>query len=337
MNMKIMRNPEVRKSFSAWILLAVIFTAFSTWFDVRFAAAAAVFSFCLIGGFYRTTRRRYERLEEMSLEIDRILHGSSHFDLSRFEEGELAILSSEIYKMTVRLREQADALLKDKTHLADSLADISHQIRTPLTSINLIVDFLSEDDLSRERRLGLTRELMVQLSCIDGLISALLKLSRLDAGAVQMAEEPVSAAELVKKAADTIAIPMELRSQKLVVQIVQDGSFTGDFAWCVEAMGNILKNCMEHTPEGGTITVSVKDNSLFTEFLISDTGDGFSEEDIPHLFDRFYKGKNSDAGSFGIGLALARTIIRAQNGTIQACNGKDGGALFILRFYRTTI
>lgn len=335
--MKVLRNPEVRKSFRVWILLAVIFTAFSAWLDARFAAAAAVFSFCLIGGFYHNICIRYARLEEMSMEIDRILHGSSHFDLSRFEEGELAILSSEINKMTVRLREQADALVKDKTCLADSLADISHQIRTPLTSINLIVDFLSEDDLSKERRLGLTRELMVQLSRIDGLITALLKLSRLDAGAVRLSKEPVSALELVKQAADTVAIPMELRGQRLVVQAAQEGFFTGDPAWCVEAVGNILKNCMEHTPEGGTITVAVTDNSLFTEFVISDTGEGFSKEDIPHLFDRFYKGKNSNADSFGIGLALARTIIRAQNGTIQADNGRNGGAQFTVRFYKTTI
>lgn len=335
--MKVLRNPEVRKNFTIWILLAMIFTGFSAWLDIRFGAAAAVFSFCLIGGFYFADCRRYERLEEMSLEIDRILHGSSYFDLSRFEEGELAVLTSEISKMTVRLREQADALLKDKIYLADSLADISHQIRTPLTSINLIVDFLSEDELSRERRLGLTRELMIQLSRIDGLITALLKLSRLDAGAVHMAEESVLASELVKKAADTIAIPMELRSQNLVIRTVQDGCFTGDPVWCGEAVGNILKNCMEHTPEGGTIEIVIQDNSLFTELVISDSGEGFAKEDLPHLFDRFYKGKNSDENSFGIGLALARTIIRAQNGTIQAHNSRKGSAEFTVRFYKATV
>lgn len=337
MTMKILRNPEIRINFAVWILMALAFTGFCAWLDIRFGAAAAVFSLCLIVGFYRADCRRYGRLEEMSLEIDRILHGSSYFDLSRFEEGELSVLSGEIYKMTVRLREQADALLKDRMYLADSLADISHQIRTPLTSINLIVDFLSEDELSREKRLKLTRELMMQLSRIDGLITALLKLSRLDAGAVQMAEDAVCASELVKRAADTIAIPMELRSQKLVIRTIQDGYFTGDPVWCAEAMGNILKNCMEHTPESGTITIVIQDNSLFTEFVISDTGNGFSEEDIPRLFDRFYKGKNSDENSFGIGLALARTIIRAQNGTIQAKNGKKGGAEFTVRFYKTTI
>lgn len=337
MIMKIWRNPEVRRSFTVWSLFTVCFTVVSAWFDIRFAVAFAVFAFCLLGGFYSFTCRRYERLQEMSLEIDRVLHGSSHFDLNRFEEGELEILSGEIYKMTVRLREQADALMKDKMHLADSLADISHQIRTPLTSINLIADLLSEDELSRERRLSLTRELMVQLSRIDGLITALLKLSRLDAGAVSMAAEPVSALELVKKAADAIVIPMELRSQKLEIRPMQEGTFTGDPAWCAEAVGNILKNCMEHTPAGGRVTVVIQDNALFTELVISDTGEGFAKEDIPHLFERFYKGKNSDENSFGIGLALARTIIRAQNGTIQASNGRDGGAEFTIRFYKTTV
>lgn len=124
MIMKIWRNPEVRRSFTVWSLFTVCFTVVSAWFDIRFAVAFAVFAFCLLGGFYSFTCRRYERLQEMSLEIDRVLHGSSHFDLNCFEEGELEILSGEIYKMTVRLREQADALMKDKMHLADSLADI---------------------------------------------------------------------------------------------------------------------------------------------------------------------------------------------------------------------
>lgn len=335
-SMSFLRNPEIGHNLMIWILLAAAFCAFSACLDIRFGLAAAVFSVGMIAVFLRMTCRRYELLADMSLEIDRILHGSSHFDLSCFSEGELAILSSEVYKMTVRLREQADTLKRDKVYLADSLADISHQIRTPLTSMNLIANFLSEEDLNRERRLQLARDLCRQLARIDWLITALLKISKLDAGAVQMAKAPVSVLELVNKSAEMVAIPMELRNQKLMIQ-GEEGVFPGDLSWCVEAVGNILKNCMEHTPSGGTVSVTMQDNSLFTEIVIRDNGKGFDREDIPHLFERFYRGKNAGENSFGIGLALSRMIIQKQNGTIRAGNAEDGGAEFVIRFYKTTI
>ena len=310
---------------------------YSAWLDIRFCIAAVVFGVSLLMIYLIATWKRYQLLADLSLEIDRILHNSSHFDLSRFSEGELSILSSEVYKMTVRLREQADALKKDKTYLADSLADISHQIRTPLTSIHLIANFLAEDELDKGRRLNLTRDLLRQLSRVDWLITALLKISRLDAGSVQMAKERVSLFELVRKSAEMVSISMELRNQKLSVCGDEDGFFSGDMAWSVEAVGNILKNCMEHTPEGGTIAIDMMDNSLFAEIVIRDNGEGFEKEDIPHLFERFYRGKNANESSFGIGLALSRMIIQNQNGTILAGNAVGGGAEFTIRFYKTTI
>ncbi len=332
-----LRNPEIRRNLVIWSFMAVCFTIAAAFLDVRFGLLSAAFSLFFMGSVLRETYLRYRQLAQLSLEIDKILHDNIRFDLSRFAEGELSILSSEVYKMTVRLREQADALQKEKDYLADSMADISHQIRTPLTSMNLIVNFLSEDTLSEERRLQLTKELFRLLSRIDWLITTLLKISRLDAGSVQMVREPVLLQDVVKKAADLIAIPMELREQKLVIQAEKGAGYLGDFAWSVEAVGNILKNCMEHMPEGGTITISIHDNTLFTELVISDNGSGFAPEDLPHLFERFYKGKNAKDDSFGIGLALSRMIVQAQDGTIRAANGKDGGAEFVLRFYKTTI
>lgn len=332
-----LRNPEVCRNLVMWGLMTLIFTVLAAWLDIYFGVLTAGFGLVFIISFLAVTYKRYEKLADLSLEIDRILHDSTRFDLSRFAEGELSILSSEIYKMTVRLREQADALKKDKIYLADSLADISHQIRTPLTSINLIANFLSEENLNESRRRQLTQELFQLLSRIDWLITTLLKISKLDAGSIQMEHEPVLVGELIKKAANLVAIPMELRNQQLIVHVDGEASYQGDFTWSVEAVGNILKNCMEHTPEGGTITVEVQDNTLFTELVISDDGEGFVEEDIPHLFERFYKGKNAGDNSFGIGLALSRMIVQAQDGTIRAVNGSNGGAAFILRFYKTTI
>lgn len=238
--------------------------------------------------------------------------------------------------MTVRLREQTDALAADKVRLTDAIADISHQLRTPLTSMNLTVSLLSEDGLSDERRLRLTRDLSRSLRRIDWLIDALLKISKIDAGTVEFRSERVSVAELIRRAAAPLMIPMELRGQELGIHADSE-EYTGDMQWSVEAIGNILKNCVEHTPEGGSIEISAAENALFTEIVISDSGAGFEPGDIPHLFERFYRGKNADAASVGIGLALARTVIAAQNGTVAASNGKNGGAQFTVRFYKNIV
>lgn len=330
-----LRNPEIRRNLRIWAVMAVLFVGTAFILDLRFGLLSAVFCLLLLGSVLWETYRRYRLLAEMSLDIDRVLHGNDRMDFSRYSEGELSILSSQVRKMTVRLQEQADTLRKEKGALADSLADISHQIRTPLTSINLIVGFLSEENLSEERRLQLTRELLRLLSRVDWLITTLLKLSKLDAGAVTLVKEPVNLRLLAKKAADLVAVPMELRGQTLVIQGSENAEILGDLPWSVEAIGNILKNCMEHTPEGGTVTVTVGDNPLYGEIVVRDTGPGFSPEDLSHMFERFYKGK--DGQGFGIGLALARTIIQAQNGTVRAFNKNGGGAEFVIRFYKSTV
>ena len=237
--------------------------------------------------------------------------------------------------MTSRLREQKQQLQDDKIYLADSIADISHQIRTPLTSINLLVQFLSEPNISDERRMKLTHELLGLLSRIDWLITTLLKISKLDAGTVQFKRETLPLDELIRKSTSPLLVPIELREQTLAVGA--EGNFTGDVSWTVEAISNIVKNCMEHTPDGGRIEIKASENALYTEIIISDNGTGIDKEDLPHIFERFYKGKNSDDKRFGIGLALARTIITSQNGTIKAENNADKGALFTIRFYKGTV
>lgn len=335
--MKLFRNAEVRRGLLFWCLLSGCFTGMAFMLLPEFGLLAAGFSFAFVGAWFFLTWQRYRRLQDLCLEIDRILHGKSHFDLSRFAEGELSILYSELYKMTVRLKEQADSLQKDKLYLADSLADISHQIRTPLTSIHLIANFLLEDDLPKGRQKALARDLSQLLSRIDWLIATLLKMSKLDTGTVQMEKKEVPIRQIVEKAAEPIAIPMDLKNQRLAIEASGKECFQGDAAWTTEAIGNILKNCMEHTPEGGTLTVEVRETPLFAELAISDTGAGFAPEDLPHLFERFYKGKNAAKNSVGIGLALAKMIIVAQDGTIKAENGKQGGAKFTLRFYKTAI
>ena len=335
--MSLFRNREIRRSLWIWLAAGVLVTAAAALWGAAAATWTGAGWLLAMALHFGMTRRRYGRIARLSREVDNILHDCDRVDLDQFEEGELSILQSELRKMTLRLREQAAALEADKTALADAIADISHQVRTPLTSLGLLANLLSEEDLPPQRRLTLTRELCALLERIDWLITALLKLSMLDAGTAPMARVSVDLRTVLDRAAEPLAIPMELRGQTLEIRAAEPVQFAGDLAWTTEAVGNLLKNCMEHTPPGGVITAALRQTAIFAELVITDTGPGFDPEDLPHLFERFYRGKRAGEGSVGIGLALARTIVTAQDGTLQAANSRSGGAEFTLRFYHQTI
>ena len=334
--MKLFRNPEIRKVTIFYAIVSLVATVGAFLWEPDFGICTLALCIVLFGIYLISTYQRYKRLAELASDINRILHGDDiGISLEQYSEGELGVLQSEIHKMTNRLREQKQRLIEDKVYLADSLADISHQIRTPLTSINLLVSLLSESDISEERRIKLTHDLLGLLSRIDWLITTLLKISKLDAGTVQLKEETIALSELLHISTETLLVPIELRGQTL--SICAEGKFTGDVSWTSEALGNIVKNCMEHTQEGGQLTIKATENALYTEIVIMDDGRGIEEEDLPHVFERFYKGKHSAGQSFGIGLALARMIITAQNGTIKAENRNSQGAIFTIRFYKGTV
>ena len=333
--MKLLKNKEV---FSTLILQVVIGAAASIIgfvFNEVAGILAVTLSLLFIIVYYITTYSRYKKITNLSEDINKLLHGDNTISFDDYTEGELSILQSEIHKMTVRLREQHQMLIDDKVYLADSIADISHQIRTPLTSINLLVQLLSKPDLSEEKKRQHIMELRRMLSRIDSLITALLKISKLDARTVQFKPQNISLEELINKSCEPLLVPFELRGQELAISA--EGEFFGDLAWTSEAVGNIVKNCMEHTPEGGKVEVIASENPIYSEIVIADNGSGIDKDDLPHIFERFYKGKNSSGNSFGVGLALARMIITGQSGTIKAENRKDKGAKFTIRFYKGTV
>lgn len=336
--MKFIRNPEIQKGvlgYSLGIILGTILGGICFGIGGAFLLLAICLLFALL--HFSMTYRRYRSIEKLSQGIDAVLHDGTMEQIQECREGELAVLQSQLFKLVLRLHEQAEALKKDKVFLADSLADISHQIKTPMTSIHLLLRFLNEENLSTERRREIVREITSLTSRIDWLIYVLLKLSRFDAGMVVMKKEKVMLETLTEEACSLIAVPMDIRNVRWRCRIQEGASFVGDLSWSVEAVGNILKNCMEHTPEGGEISVTGAENALYTSLVISDTGNGLSQEDLHHLFERFYKGRDSDSGSMGIGLSLSQRIITEQNGTIQVRNRESGGAEFEIRFYKTVV
>lgn len=330
------RNGEFVREAAIYIAICAVFSIAGFIISAAAGVLTLLMGLSVITVFLIFSRRRCRRMAGLSDELGRILHGEESYDLERFSEGELSILESELSKLLVTLRQQSDNLKADKVFLADALADISHQLKTPLTSINLAVAMLSSPELTDERRMELTRDVERSLTRLEWLVSSLLKMSHLDAGMAELRRDRVEAAQVVRLAVAPLAIPLEVRGVELRCEI-GDESFKGDAAWTAEAIGNILKNSMEHTPPHGRITISSSENAIFTEITVRDTGAGIDSGDLPHLFERFYRGKNASGQSAGIGLALSRAIITAQGGSITAGKARDGGAEFTIRFYKSAV
>lgn len=329
-----MRNTERWRSGILFAAIGGGFTIAGFFLSLRCGILTGVACAALLGIHWWTEYAYYRQLKTLSEGLDRLLHSGTPLPVAAYSEGELAILADEIQKLTLRLSETIDALTAEKRALAQSLADISHQLRTPMTAMSLTVTMLSERELPEARRVALAHELRGELLRMDWLVETLLKLSRLDAGMVTLACTRVAVSEVVRRAIQPLAIPMELHGQTFTASC--SGFAVCDLAWTAEAVGNLLKNAMEHTPSGGTIAVSSQETPLYTELCVQDTGEGFDREDLPHLFERFYRGKNASQSSAGIGLAFSRAVITQQNGTIEAKNTQSG-ACFVVRFYKQVI
>lgn len=331
------RNPEIKRTFLAHIVITIVFGFIGFLYSktMGFMILGCCLLFVVV--YFLFTYRRYQNLQKLACEIDQILHTGKAISFSEYTEGELSILQNELSKMTLRLVEQAQTLEQDKTYLSDAMADISHQLRSPLTSSQLILSLLKDSSLDPSKRSELLLELSQLLSHMGWLIESMLKMAKMDAKTAYLKTEPVNVSKLITNASEPLAVPMELRQISLEIkQGDKSVSFLGDSAWTTEALLNILKNCMEHTPSGGTISISYEATALYTQICIEDNGSGFYPEDIPHLFERFYKGKDAHSQSVGIGLALSRMIISTQNGTLKAENRSEGGARFLIRFYSST-
>lgn len=279
--------------------------------------------------------KKDRKINEITRYLQEIQQGIYQLDIEDNSEGSLSNLKNEIYKITVMLREQASELEKEKLSLSNSLSDISHQLKTPLTSISIMVDALrTNKQMPAKKRQEFIYEITRQLEWINWLVISLLKLSKLEAGTIQFKQEKVIVREVVETVAKNLSIPMDIKNQQLVIQGEPEVSFVGDFQWSVEALLNITKNCMEHTEENKTIQIQYQENTLYTEIKIIDEGKGIPKEDLPHIFERFYKGRNSSADSVGIGLALAKSILEKQGGEIRVQSKEGEGSEFDIRLYK---
>lgn len=332
--MTVLKNREVRHFLFACVVIMVIGTGCAFFVEPLAGVITFLTTTIISISFMLFTMWRYREIRRLSDYLALVYTGGQPLDIRDNTEGELSILKNDIYKVTLTLSEQSELLKKDKRYLADALSDISHQLKTPLTSMFVMTELLGDTELPQEKREEFLANIHQQLERIQWLVSSLLKLSKIDAQAVSFKKDPVQVSALIDKAAAPLLISMELKEQQLIITCEDSIYWTGDFGWTAEALLNILKNCVEHTPSQGIIRISCTENPLHIEVTISDSGSGIAKEDLPFLFNRFYKGKNASPDSVGIGLAMAKTILQNQNANIYVESESGVGTQFTIKFYK---
>ncbi|CDD36868.1 integral membrane sensor signal transduction histidine kinase [Clostridium sp. CAG:356] len=278
--------------------------------------------------------KKSKKIENIINYIEEINKKNYNLKIEENTEDELSNLTNELYKITIMLKEQAELSKKDKNVLQRSLEDISHQIKTPLTSISIMLDNIKENpQMDLHTRQEFIYEISRQIEWINWLVISLLKLSKLDSNTIDFKHEEINAENLINNVIKNLAIPLDIKQQSVIVT-GNNETFIGDYNWELEALTNIVKNCIEHTPENKKIYINCEKNNFNTKIVIRDEGNGIDREDIKHIFERFYKGKNSSENSVGIGLALSKSIIEKDNGYILCTSEVGKGTTFEIKYIR---
>ena len=280
-------------------------------------------------------RKRDKKIQQITNYINQIKNKKYDLNIEENTEDELSNLKNELYKITIMLKEESEISKKDKENLKMSVEDISHQLKTPLTSITIMLDNLKDNpNMEEKTKQKFIFEISKQVEWINWLVISMLKLSKLDANVVQFYDEKINLKKFIGEIIKNLEIPIEVKNQKIIIDGDENVSFIGDYKWQQEAITNIIKNCIEHNENNGTIYINYEENSLFTKITIRDEGEGIPKEDLKHIFERFYKGKNSSENSVGIGLALAKNIIEKNNGMINCKSELDKGTEFVIKYMK---
>ena len=290
--------------------------------------------FAILVILYIYSRSESKKIKEIEKYIEAINNKNYTLKISENSEDEFSNLSNELYKTTVMLKEQASNSQKSQKTLQTNIEDISHQLKTPLTSISIMLDnIIDNPDMEIETRQKFLHEINRQIEWFNWLVIALLKLSKIDSGTAVFTKKEINVEKIINHVIQNLAIPLEIKQQKIIVN-GNSSKFIGDYNWQLEALTNIVKNCIEHTPNHKNIYIKFEENNFYTKITIRDEGVGIAKEDIKHIFERFYKGKNSSENSIGIGLALAKSIIERDNGYI-ICSSKEGeGTTFEIKYMK---
>lgn len=278
-------------------------------------------------------KRKEKEINEVIKIIEEINNKNYSFKMKDINEKDLSLLKNEIYKTTIMLNEISEISKKDKKELEESLEDISHQLKTPLTSILIMIDtLLDDDDMDQTTREDFLRNIKREVMNINFLVKSILKLSRLDTNTVKFISKKESVKEIINEAILNVSLLSDLKNVKIETNL-SDSFITCDYKWQIEALTNILKNSVEHSYENNKVLIESSENNAYVKITIKDFGSGIAKEDINHIFERFYKDKDSDYDSIGIGLALSKSIIEKQNGKISV-ESSENGTTFTIKYFK---
>ena len=306
-----------------------------TFFLINTLIMILIFTSLLLIIFLKYNSNKDKKLREITKYIEEINNRNYRLDIDDNTEDELSILKNEVYKTTIMLKEVAENSVKDKVNLKDSLSDISHQLKTPIASITIMLDnILDNPDMDKETRIDFINHIRRQIHNISFLINSLLKLSKLEANAVKFLNKEELIENIVNQAINHVGIIADLKNVRIKMQGNIQSKIYCDAKWQVEAISNILKNGVEHSKEGGVVAVYFEENKIYSQIKIKDDGIGIDSEDLPHIFERFYKGKNSSNDSIGIGLALSKSIIEKNNGSIEVNSELNKGTEFVIKYFK---
>ena len=291
-------------------------------------------SISLLIVFILYERKQDKEIDKITKYLEAINDKNYTLKIDENSEEELSILKNELYKVTVMLRENASNTLKDKINLKRALEDISHQLKTPLTSILIILDNLIDNpEMDYQTRVEFLHDLKRETTRIQSLIQSILKLSKFDSNTVQFIKQDIYLKQIIDEAIKNTGSLADLKNIKINVEGNKKIKLNCDLLWQIEAITNILKNCIEHSKENTQIDIKYNNNSVYSYITITDYGEGISKEDLPHIFERFYRGKNSSNESIGIGLSLSKTIIESNNGIVSVESNSDK-TTFIIKYFK---
>ena len=315
----LLRNDEVHLKF---VILNMVF----------FAVIIVLISLI----YLRYDRRKDRDIKDITNYIEEINKKNYELQIDSMSEDELSILKTEIYKTTIMLKEAAENSALDKINLKRSLEDISHQLKTPLTSILIMLDnLLDDDEMHADVRNDFIRDIRREIINVNFLVQSLLKLSKFDADTIQLIRKDVPARQIVEEAVQKVSTLSDLKNVSISIEEHNENiRIFCDLSWQVEAVTNILKNCIEHSGENSCIIIKINSNKIYNSITITDNGEGIAPKDLPHIFERFYKGENSNPESVGIGLALAKTIIEQDNGFVRVESEKGKYTKFEIHYYK---
>lgn len=302
---------------------------------INTAVLIGIFGIASLSIFMRYVLIQEKELKEINEYIKEVNNKNYSLKIEDNKDGELSRLRNELYKTTVILREAAENSEEEKEKLSIAIADISHQLKTPLTSIRIMLDNISDNpDMPQEIREDFIQDISKQVEHMSSLVISLLKTAKFDVGTIKMENEEIDAKKLIDSVINNLAILIEIKEIEVITKIDEKAIFIADYKWQQEALTNILKNAIEHSQPKSNIYIIVENTSIFLKIKIKDEGQGIEQKDLKHIFERFYKAKNCNEDSIGIGLSLAKTIIEQNNGYIKATSEVGKGTLFEIKYIK---